>query len=127
MDPSLGEHTTREDDWILRRARPGRERCAKLTVEFANLIGIVGGTSSVIQGDAQVTVDGHTEDRGAEALPSAPLRAPGRGGGGLPDLQGVDPARIASRGFGESRPVGLDDGDQGRRRTRRVEIVIRRR
>jgi outer membrane protein OmpA-like peptidoglycan-associated protein len=37
---------------------------------------------------------------------------------------GVAPARLAARGYGESRPVAVNDTDEGRQLNRRVEFVI---
>ncbi len=72
-----------------------------------------------------MTVDGHTEDRSAEAYPPRLSERRAEAVAAYLISKGVDSARIASRGFGQSRPVGLDDSDQGQRRNRRVEIVIR--
>lgn len=41
----------------------------------------------------------------------------------LVDTYGVDPVRLTTRGFGESRPVAPNDNDDGRAQNRRVEIV----
>jgi len=38
--------------------------------------------------------------------------------------QGVDPARIVTQGFGESRPVAANTSESGRQANRRVEVVI---
>ncbi|MFH1790672.1 MAG: OmpA family protein [Candidatus Omnitrophota bacterium] len=38
--------------------------------------------------------------------------------------QGVNPARLTTMGYGEYRPVGSNDTEEGRARNRRVEIVI---
>ena len=38
--------------------------------------------------------------------------------------RGLDLARIAARGYGESRPVASNDTAEGRQRNRRIEIVI---
>ena len=40
------------------------------------------------------------------------------------DGKGVDPGRLAAIGYGEHRPVASNDTPEGRRRNRRVEIVI---
>jgi OOP family OmpA-OmpF porin len=77
------------------------------------------------RGDAQVTVDGHTDDQGAAAYNQRLSERRAEAVVAHLISKGVDPARIAPRGFGESRPVGLNDSDLGRRSNRRVEIVIR--
>ncbi|HQP91152.1 MAG TPA: OmpA family protein [Candidatus Omnitrophota bacterium] len=38
--------------------------------------------------------------------------------------KGVSPAKLSATGFGEFRPVGPNDSAEGRRKNRRVEIVI---
>jgi len=36
----------------------------------------------------------------------------------------IEPARIATMGFGEFRPIESNDTKEGRRRNRRVEIIL---
>lgn len=38
--------------------------------------------------------------------------------------RGIEGARIAARGYGESSPVASNDTAEGRQRNRRIEIVI---
>ena len=38
--------------------------------------------------------------------------------------KGVDPSRIATMGFGEYRPLGSNETPDGRRKNRRVEIIL---
>jgi outer membrane protein OmpA-like peptidoglycan-associated protein len=38
---------------------------------------------------------------------------------------GVDPARLATMGFGEDSPVASNDSESGRRQNRRVDILLR--
>ena len=73
---------------------------------------------------ARVTVEGHTDDVGGDAynLDLSARRAKAvaeelaRGG--------VARDRITSRGLGKAGPVAPNDGDAGRRKNRRVDIVI---
>ncbi|MEH6357284.1 MAG: flagellar motor protein MotD [Marinobacter sp.] len=41
-------------------------------------------------------------------------------------MDGVDPARLAAVGYGEHQPVARNDTDEGRRRNRRVVLLISR-
>ena len=38
--------------------------------------------------------------------------------------KGIEPDRIASKGYGETKPVATNDTDAGRQQNRRVEFVI---
>ena len=75
--------------------------------------------------DAAVTVEGHTDDQGAEAYNQALSERRAEAVAAYLSSRGIERARIATRGFGEGRPVGLNDSEIGRRKNRRVEIVIR--
>ncbi len=75
--------------------------------------------------DAAVMVDGHTDDQGAEDYNQRLSERRAEAVAGYLVSRGIDRARITTRGFGESRPVGLNDSPIGRQKNRRVEIVIR--
>ena len=72
-----------------------------------------------------MTVDGHTDDQGADAYNQRLSERRAEAVAVYLSARGVERARITARGFGESRPVGLNDSEIGRRKNRRVEIVIR--
>jgi OmpA-OmpF porin, OOP family len=38
--------------------------------------------------------------------------------------KGIEPDRVASKGYGETKPVATNDNDEGRQRNRRVEFMI---
>lgn len=75
--------------------------------------------------EAQITVEGHTDSRGsdqanqklsterAEAVREY-LLATG----------GFDGARITALGYGETRPIASNDTEDGRRKNRRIDIVV---
>lgn len=75
--------------------------------------------------NATVTVEGHTDDQGAEAYNQGLSERRAEAVAAYLVAKGVERARITPRGFGEGRPIGLNDSEIGRRRNRRVEIVIR--
>jgi OOP family OmpA-OmpF porin len=74
--------------------------------------------------DLHVVVEGHTDSIGsdqynlrlsekrAEAVKRYLVR------------QGVDPSRITTRGYGESRPIADNTSREGRAKNRRAEIVV---
>jgi len=79
-----------------------------------------------------VSVEGYTDSKGADAYNQKLSESRATAvKGWLVRQGGVEAARVAARGLGETRPVapntkpdGSDD-PQGRQRNRRVEIVIR--
>ncbi len=42
----------------------------------------------------------------------------------LVERHGIDPSRLTAIGYGEARPIASNDTPEGRRRNRRVEIII---
>jgi len=74
--------------------------------------------------DRSVVVEGHTDSTGDESynLQLSELRA--RSVEDVLIRQGIDPARISTRGYGEAYPVASNDSSAGRQQNRRVEIVI---
>ena len=38
--------------------------------------------------------------------------------------QGIEPARLTYRGFGETRPIAANDTEEGRAMNRRTEFII---
>lgn len=70
-------------------------------------------------------IEGHTDNRGNDAYNqdlseqrAAAVRQQ------LVVRYGVDPERITSKGYGETRPVASNDTDAGRQRNRRVDALI---
>lgn len=43
----------------------------------------------------------------------------------LIEAEGFDPARVTTRGYGETRPVASNNTDAGRKKNRRAEIIVR--
>jgi outer membrane protein OmpA-like peptidoglycan-associated protein len=75
--------------------------------------------------DAVVTVEGHTDDVGADGYNAKLSQARAEAVRAFllsrPDLRG---RTIAAKGFGATRPVATNATEQGRQQNRRVEIVV---
>ena len=74
--------------------------------------------------EARITVLGHTDDVGADEYNQALSERRAKAVAVYLAAHGVPKERIATRGLGESRPIAANDGDENRRRNRRVELVI---
>ncbi len=71
-----------------------------------------------------IIVEGHTDDRGADA---ENLRLSQNRADAVKDLlvsRGVINSRIRSIGYGESQPVADNNSAEGRQKNRRVEIKV---
>jgi outer membrane protein OmpA-like peptidoglycan-associated protein len=74
--------------------------------------------------DRNVLIEGHTDSSGSDAYN---LELSQRRANAVEDLlivQGVDPTRVLTRGYGEQYPVAANDSAAGRQQNRRVEVVI---
>jgi outer membrane protein OmpA-like peptidoglycan-associated protein len=73
----------------------------------------------------RVRLEGHTDAKGDEAynqrLSERRAEAVARW---LTGREGIEATRLATRGWGEKRPVAGNDDDAGRQKNRRVEVVI---
>lgn len=74
--------------------------------------------------DAKVTIEGHTDDVGDDAYNQALSERRARAVADHLAQKGIPRDRIGARGLGKTRPVAPNDGDEGRKKNRRVEIVI---
>ncbi|HWR89853.1 MAG TPA: OmpA family protein [Dissulfurispiraceae bacterium] len=77
---------------------------------------------------SHIIIEGHTDDRpitGARYASNWELST-ARAASVLHVFisHGLDPNRFSLAGYGEFRPVGKNDSDEGRARNRRVEVVI---
>jgi OOP family OmpA-OmpF porin len=75
--------------------------------------------------DLKVSVEGHTDSIGPDAYN---LKLSERRAAAARDYlvtQGIDPSRITTRGFGESKPIASNDTEEGRAENRRVEVLPR--
>jgi OOP family OmpA-OmpF porin len=76
---------------------------------------------------ARVTVEGHTDDVGTDEYNLSLSQRRAQAVAAYLAKKGIAPDRIAARGYGKSRPATANDGDEGRRKNRRVEIVVQER
>jgi outer membrane protein OmpA-like peptidoglycan-associated protein len=75
--------------------------------------------------DADLVVEGHTDDRGDEQYGLELSRRRARAVAAWLVDQGFAPARITTRGFGETEPVVPNTSDANRQKNRRVVITVR--
>jgi outer membrane protein OmpA-like peptidoglycan-associated protein len=90
---------------------------AQLTL--AKLAGIL-----LILPDQHVQIEGHTDSTGAEDHNMTLSQQRANAVLGLLASQGLDRTRLAAIGFGMDRPMADNSTNEGRRRNRRVELVI---
>jgi len=72
-----------------------------------------------------IRLEGHTDDRGGDEYNQRLSDA--RAQAVLEYIQkrgNIDPSRLASKGYGETKPVDTNETDEGRQNNRRVEIII---
>lgn len=74
--------------------------------------------------DRRIAVEGHTDSTGSEALNQRLSEQRAESVRAALVAQGVDPARVETRGYGQSRPIADNATAEGRAQNRRVEIVI---
>jgi outer membrane protein OmpA-like peptidoglycan-associated protein len=74
--------------------------------------------------EARVTIEGHTDDVGDDAYNQDLSERRARAVAAELARAGVPRDRITARGLGKTRPIAPNDGDAGRQKNRRVEIVI---
>jgi outer membrane protein OmpA-like peptidoglycan-associated protein len=70
----------------------------------------------------RVEVGGHTDSKGGNAYNLALSRERAKAVEDFLEANGVSPAQITSRGYGESRPVASNRTEEGRAQNRRVEL-----
>jgi outer membrane protein OmpA-like peptidoglycan-associated protein len=74
--------------------------------------------------DLELSVEGHTDSQGDDGynLDLSDRRAASVRSYLIQEF-GIDPARLSSRGLGETQPVASNDTPEGRQQNRRVELV----
>ncbi len=76
------------------------------------------------QANLRVTIEGHTDSMGTDAYNQRLSLARADSVRAFLIRQGVSPTRLKSEGYGESRPVGSNETDDGRAMNRRVEFRV---
>ncbi|MBR0552323.1 OmpA family protein [Stakelama marina] len=71
-----------------------------------------------------VDVYGHTDSTGSEAYNQALSERRAQSVADYLSSHGVNPARIGTRGYGETQPIASNDTEEGRAANRRVEIKL---
>jgi outer membrane protein OmpA-like peptidoglycan-associated protein len=73
---------------------------------------------------SELLIVGHTDSVGTDAYNLALSQRRAEAAAAYLAAQGVDRARLSSRGLGEGEPVAPNDSEAGRSRNRRVEVAI---
>jgi len=75
--------------------------------------------------NGRVELFGHTDSKGDDAYNQRLSERRAQAvSSWLSDKHGVDPARMTTRGLGESKPVADNATDEGRQKNRRVEAIV---
>jgi len=72
----------------------------------------------------KVSIEGHTDNQGSDSYNQK--LSDQRAKSVLDYLvgKGIDAKRLTSKGFGESKPIGSNDTEEGKEQNRRVEFII---
>lgn len=71
-----------------------------------------------------VNVEGHTDSKGSDILNQQLSEKRAATVAKYLNTKGVMTERLAATGYGEKRPIGSNENQQGRARNRRVEIIL---
>lgn len=94
---------------------------ATLTEDSRNILLEVAKSLAANPG-VRVEVGGHTDSKGTNAYNLGLSRERAKTVEDFLEANGVSPAQISSRGYGESRPVASNKTEEGRAQNRRVEL-----
>jgi outer membrane protein OmpA-like peptidoglycan-associated protein len=74
--------------------------------------------------ERNVLIEGHTDSSGSDSYNDELSQRRAEAVEDLLIIQGIEPTRVVTRGYGERFPVATNDTAAGRQQNRRVEIVI---
>ena len=82
--------------------------------------------ADVIKGSSNrhISIEGHTDAIGSIEYNRRLSESRARAVYSEIEANNVPARRLSTRGFGESKPIASNQTDQGRRRNRRVEVII---
>ncbi len=75
--------------------------------------------------DLKVSIDGHTDNVGSPAANKTLSLERAKAVMQAVVKQGINPSRLAARGFGQEVPIADNRNEEGRARNRRVELAKR--
>jgi len=91
----------------------------KLRINLAKIAGIL-----TVFRETNVTVEGHTDNVGTEAYNQKLSQDRANNVMDFLIAQGIDEGRLKAVGYNFSRPVASNDTEEGRKKNRRVDLVI---
>ena len=96
---------------------------AAVKPEFRPVLDQVAQTLASYQ-STFVDISGHTDSIGSDAVNQRLSEQRAKAVADYLGYQGVNAARVATRGFGKTYPIASNDTEQGRAENRRVEIKL---
>lgn len=96
---------------------------ADLTPSAFDAVGEIARIAARARG-RQISVEGHTDSVGSPEFNQRLSQQRARSVADALVSSGVVASLVRTRGFGEDRPVASNGSDEGRRRNRRVEVIL---
>ena len=121
-----GVDVVRQGDDLLLRMPSGITFATKqssIQPQFYSTLNQVGQTLKDYP-KTMIDVMGHTDSDGAEAYNQTLSEQRARSVADYLTAQGVQPVRLATRGYGEMQPIASNETPEGKAQNRRVEIKI---
>jgi len=97
---------------------------ASLSPDLKTALRRIAGILKVFDG-ARVAIEGHTDNTGNRDFNRKLSELRADNVAQFLAMQGIDQKRLAAKGFGFTRPVAPNDTEEGRRKNRRVDLIIR--